>query len=147
MAKRVWRDNLQAQRHLSLPGKPISKPRQPISKALDNSALLVRSFHTTIMSFPAQFRTPSPRPPSSEHLQSSPVKPVAQHFAEHKRDEVQDYAYNKHNHQLDPFKTKKAFLGFLAVSEDILKVKTPTEAMNKFSLDNFVPAANALANP
>lgn len=97
------------------------------------------------MSFPAQFRIPSPQPPSSEHRQSSPVKPVAQHFAEHKRDEVQDYAYNKNNHQLDPFKTKKDFLGFLAVSEDTLQVKIPTEAVNKFSLSNFVPAANALA--
>ena len=93
----------------------------------------------------AQFRTPSPQPPSSENRLSSSVKPVAQHFAEHKRDEVQDYASNKNNHQLDPFKTKEAFLDFLAVSEDILKVETPTEAVNKFSLNNFVPAANALA--
>jgi hypothetical protein len=77
------------------------------------------------MSFPAQFRTPSPQPPLSEHRQSPPVKPVGRHFAEHKRDEVQDYAYNKNNHQLDSFKTKKAFLCFLAVSEDILKVKNP----------------------
>jgi len=72
------------------------------------------------------------------------VKLVAQHFAEHNRDEVQDYAYNN-NHQFDPFKTKKAFLGFLAVSEDVLKVKTPTEVVNKFSLNNFDSAANALA--
>ena len=48
-------------------------------------------------------------------------------------------------HQLDPFKTTADFLGFLAVSEHILKVETSTEAVNKFSLNNFFPAANALA--
>ena len=42
-----------------------------------------------------------PYAPSSEHCQSFTVKPVAQHFAEHKRDEVQDYAYNN-NHQHNP---------------------------------------------
>ena len=46
-----------------------------------------------------QPRTPSPQHPTKDPL-SSPVKPVSQHFAEHKRDEVQAFGYEEDLHHL-----------------------------------------------
>jgi hypothetical protein len=55
---------------------------------------------------------------------SSPVKPVVQSFAAHKREEVQKYGYDKSLHQLKDYETPEAFLKFLGVSEDVLEANT-----------------------
>src|SRR5258705_10904721 len=75
---------------------------------------------------PVQSRTPSPQHPNPTkfHL-SSPVKPVVQHFAEHKRDEVQAFGYDKDLHHLGDF-GEQDFLDFLRVDEAFLNVETPS---------------------
>jgi len=55
---------------------------------------------------PVQFRTPSPQSHPTKYL-SSPVKPVTQPYAEHKRDEVQAFVYDEGIHQVENF----TFLG------------------------------------
>jgi hypothetical protein len=52
---------------------------------------------------------------------SSPVKPVVQPFAAHKREEVQNYGYHESLHQQKIYATPRAFLKFLGVSEDLLE--------------------------
>lgn len=63
--------------------------------------------------------TPLPYP-TQGHL-SSPVKSVAQPFAAHKREEVQNYGYDKSLPQLKDYETTEVFLKFLRVSEDVLE--------------------------
>ena len=71
---------------------------------------------------PVEPRTPSPqhRISTKDHL-SSPVKPVLPHFADHKRDEVQAFGYDKDLHQLAAF-GEQEFLDFLGVDEAFLNV-------------------------
>ena len=73
---------------------------------------------------PVPSRTPSPQHPTKDHL-SSPVKPVAQHFAEHKRDEVQAFGYDKELHQLEVW-GEQDFLTFLGVDEAFINVEPPS---------------------
>ena len=72
------------------------------------------------LSNPVKPRTPSPQHPypTKDHL-SSPVKPVIPHFADHKRDEVQAFGYDKDLHQLAAF-GEQDFLDFLGVHEAFL---------------------------
>ena len=72
------------------------------------------------LSDPVKPRTPSPQHPypTKDHL-SSPVKPVIPHFADHKRDEVQAFGYDKDLHQLAAF-GEQDFLDFLGVHEAFL---------------------------
>ena len=79
------------------------------------------------LSDPLKPRTPSPQPPypTEDHL-SSPVKPVIPHFADHKRDEVQAFGYDKDLHQLAAF-GEQDFLDFLGVDEAFLNVDTPVQ--------------------
>src|SRR5260221_14742938 len=67
---------------------------------------------------PVQFRTPSPQSQPTKAYLSSPVKPVAQHFAEHKHDEVQAFGYDEAIHVLTDFQTQEEFFNFLGVSEE-----------------------------
>jgi len=103
---------------------------------------------------PVQFRTPSPQSNPKKHHQSSPVKPVVQHFAEHKRDEVQAFGYDEGIHQVKDFKTHEDFFNFLRVSEEAIKkhsgkvskmVDEKASKASDFSRENFVQAANTLA--
>jgi hypothetical protein len=104
---------------------------------------------------PIQFRTPSPHSIPTRHHLSSPVKPVAQHFAEHKRDEVQDFCYNEIIHQVEDFTTHEEFFNFLRVSEEVFRKHSgknsgksnaeASEEASDFSRENFVQAANTLA--
>jgi hypothetical protein len=72
--------------------------------------------------FPLPLLTPA-RTPSPQH---HPVKPVAQHFAEHKRDGVwQAFAYDEDLHQVGNL-LEKDFLNFLGVDEAILNVEPPS---------------------
>jgi len=57
--------------------------------------------------------------------QGSPVKPVVQHFAEHKRDEVQAFGYDEDLHHLGDF-GEQDFLNFLGVDKAFLNVETPS---------------------
>jgi hypothetical protein len=77
------------------------------------------------LSDPVKPRTPSPQHPypTKDHL-SSPVKPVIPHFADHKRDEVQAFGYDKDLHQLAAF-GEQDFLDFLGVDEAFLNVDPP----------------------
>ena len=77
------------------------------------------------LSDPVKRHTPSPqhRYPTKDHL-SSPVKPVIPHFADHKRDEVQAFGYDKDLHQLAAF-GEQDFLDFLEVDEAFLNVDPP----------------------
>jgi hypothetical protein len=77
------------------------------------------------LSDPVKPRTPSPKHPrpTKDHL-SSPVKPVLSHFADHKRDEVQAFGYDKDLHQLAAF-GEQDFLNFLGVDEVFLNVDPP----------------------
>jgi hypothetical protein len=77
------------------------------------------------LSDPLKPRTPSPQHPypTKDHL-SSPVKPVIPHFADHKRDEVQAFGYDKDLHQLATF-VEQDFLDFLGVDEAFLNVDPP----------------------
>jgi len=77
------------------------------------------------LSDPVKPRTPSPQHPypTKDHL-SSPVKPVIPHFADHKRDEVQAFGYDKDLHQLAAF-GEQDFLDFLEVDEAFLNVDPP----------------------
>jgi hypothetical protein len=77
------------------------------------------------LSDPLKPRTPSPQHPypTKDHL-SSPVKPVIPHFADHKRDEVQAFGYDKDLHQLAAF-VEQDFLDFLGVDEAFLNVDPP----------------------
>ncbi len=130
---------------------------------------------------PPVSRTPS-YSESTVRYPSSPVKEVAKHFAEHKRDEVQAFGYNENIHMLEGFKTQEQFLNFLGVPGEFLETQPPTvESVaanvepnpsnvkssrrnvkgrilpdvkpnggkqtndSKFSLQNFVSAANSLA--
>jgi len=61
--------------------------------------------------------------PTKDHL-SSPVKRVTQHFAEHKRDDVQSFGYDGDLHQLKAF-GEQEFLNFLGVGEAFLDVEPP----------------------
>src|SRR6267154_2289805 len=77
---------------------------------------------------PGRSRSPKSQP-TLEHL-SSPVKnPVRQHFAEHKRDEVQDFGYDEAVHLLKDFDTQKEVFDFLGVADELLEVspKVPRE--------------------
>ena len=77
------------------------------------------------LSDPVEPCTPSPQypRPTKDHL-SSPVKPVIPHFADHKRDEVQAFGYDKDLHQLAAF-GEQDFLDFLGVDEAFLSVDPP----------------------
>ena len=79
------------------------------------------------LSDPVKPRTPSPQHlyPAKDHL-SSPVKPVIPHFADHKRDEVQAFGYDKDLHQLAAF-GELDFLDFLGVHEAFLNVDPPEQ--------------------
>ncbi len=78
---------------------------------------------------PGRFRSRSPKSqPTLEHL-SSPVKnPGRQHFAEHKRDEVQDFGYDEAV-LLKDFDTQEEVFDFLGVADALLEVssKVPRE--------------------
>jgi hypothetical protein len=90
---------------------------------------------------PPEPRTPPPQSRPTELHPSSPVKPVASHFAEHKRDEVQAFGYKEEIHQLERFSTREEFLDFLGI--DI--PENVSEEDNTFSLKTFVLAANTLS--
>jgi hypothetical protein len=74
---------------------------------------------------PVKPRTPPPQHPypTKDHL-SSPVKPVIPHFADHKRDEVQAFGYDKDLHQLAAL-GEQDFLDFLGVDEAFLNFDPP----------------------
>jgi hypothetical protein len=85
--------------------------------------------------------SPAPLPPSGVPDQSrqytsrptgasSPVSRIAKPFAEHKRNEVQAFGYDKDIHQLKPFGTAEAFIEFLAIAEELL----PKATKKKFTL-------------
>jgi len=128
-----------------------------------------RTFPLLPSGAPVQLCTTPPPHTTQGHL-SSPVKSVVQPFAAHKREEVQNYGYDKSLHQLKDYETPEAFLKFLRVSEDLLEASakdtTPggsgkssgkskgkstasdgkaIEESTDFSRKNFVRAANALA--
>jgi hypothetical protein len=65
------------------------------------------------------------RTPSHQHHLLSPVKPVAPHFAERKRDGLQAFVYDEDLHQMGNL-LEKDFLNFLGVDEAILNVEPPS---------------------
>jgi len=79
------------------------------------------------LSDPVKPHTPPQHPyPIKDHL-SSPVKPD---FADHKRDEVQPFGYDKDLHQLAAF-GEQDFLDFLGVDEAFLNVDPPQPSGKK----------------
>ena len=80
---------------------------------------------------PVKPRTPPPQHPypTKDHL-SSPVKPVIPHFADHKRDEVQAFGYDKDLHQLAAF-GEQDFLDFLGIDEAFLNVDPPGQQSSR----------------
>ena len=68
-------------------------------------------------------------------------------FTEHKRNQVQAFAYDEDIHQLEPFKTSDAFIEFLGVPQNLLLQSEPprSTAHSLFTFDNFVQAANFVA--
>jgi hypothetical protein len=86
---------------------------------------------------PPYERTPSPS--HGDQYLSSPVR-LRLHYAENKRDEVQELALR----DLGQFKSEQEFLDFLGVPINVLKnLESPS---NKFSLGSFVQVANTLAS-
>ena len=85
-------------------------------------------------------RTPSPQ--LRPDYPSSPVKNVARHFAEHKRDEVQAFGYSQAIHKLH---VMQDMFDFLDVPEGILPHMAPSAEKSRFTRANFVLAANILA--
>ncbi|KAG8946852.1 hypothetical protein FRC04_011399 [Tulasnella sp. 424] len=67
---------------------------------------------------------------------------MAQFFAERNRHEVQAFRYKEDIHQLECFKTAKAFLKFLQIPEDRLPSK-PSGL--EFNLGGFLEAANSMS--
>jgi len=79
---------------------------------------------------PGRFPSPAPKSqPTLEHLLSPVKNPVRQHFAEHKRDEVQDFGYDEAVHLLKDFDTQEEVFDFLGVADELLEVspKVPEE--------------------
>ena len=75
---------------------------------------------------------------------SSRILNVPKFFAEHKRDQVQAFAYDEDIHRLAPFETPDAFIEFLRVPQNILQPEPPqSDAL--FTLDDFVQGANSVA--
>jgi hypothetical protein len=99
---------------------------------------------------------------------------LRQHFAEHKRDEVQDFGYDETVHLLKDFDTQEEVFDFLGVADELLEVspkvtgedsvedsakgggKSRGKAMgkakvndgdpNEFSRKNFIQASNRLSD-
>jgi len=65
-------------------------------------------------------------------------------FAEHKRDQVQAFAYDEDIHQPVPFETSNAFIEFLGVPQNLLQSEPPPSHI-PFTFDNFVDAAGSVA--
>ena len=77
---------------------------------------------------------------------SSRLRKIPLFFAEHKRDQVQAFAYDEDIHQPTPFKTPDAFIKFLGVPQNLLQSQPPRSAAHSpFTFDNFVGAANSVA--
>ena len=70
---------------------------------------------------------------------------MSKFFAEHKRDQVQAFAYARDIHQLVSFKTSDAFIEFLDIPQDCLQSEPRLSARSAFAFDNFLQAANLVA--
>ncbi|KAG9020642.1 hypothetical protein FS837_007994, partial [Tulasnella sp. UAMH 9824] len=80
-------------------------------------------------------------PPS----QSSPVTRVPPYFAEHKRDQVQVFAFNEELHELRDFESSDGFLDFLDGSSDEPIPLSSIPHIKKWSTQTFLKAANTIA--
>ena len=89
----------------------------------------------------------SATPVSGSHPagQSSRIKRIPKLFAEHKRDQVQAFAYNNVIHELVSFETSGAFIKFLEVPQKHLQSQPPRDTDSAFTFDNFLQAANLVA--
>ena len=68
-------------------------------------------------------------------------------FTEHKRNQVQAFAYDEDIHQLAPFKTSDAFIEFLGVPQNLLQPEPPQSAAHSpFTFDNLVDAGCGCGN-
>jgi hypothetical protein len=80
---------------------------------------------------------------TTEFVPSSPVNKPAEHFAEHLRDEVQRFVYDKGIHKMNDIETSQEFFSLLGVP-DSLPPNISTTA-TQFTFLGFVDAANAMA--
>ena len=107
--------------------------------------LSVRSDRRLSLQLMASSETPPATGPDELHPAgpSSRILNVPKFFAEHKRDQVQAFAYDEDIHRLPPFETPDAFNDFLGVPQNILQPEPPqSDAL--FTLDDFVQVANSV---
>ncbi|KAG8984474.1 hypothetical protein FRB90_005305, partial [Tulasnella sp. 427] len=82
---------------------------------------------------------------SAPQIDSSPVTRVPKYFAEHRRDQVQAFAYDQVLHQLHDFKSEPALLKFLqGRGEDRIPLSN-IPIINEWSPESFIEGANVLA--
>ncbi|KAG9048044.1 hypothetical protein FS837_000932 [Tulasnella sp. UAMH 9824] len=93
----------------------------------------------------AQRSTTPVRPNQVPPSHSSPVTRVPRYFAEHKRDQVQAFAYDEKLHKLQDFESPDGFLDFLHGSSDEPIPLSSIPHINKWSPQTFLNAANRIA--
>ncbi|KAG8961125.1 hypothetical protein FRC00_013191 [Tulasnella sp. 408] len=76
---------------------------------------------------------------------SSPVTRIPRYFAEHKRDQVQAFAYDEKLHKLQDFDSRDGFLDFLHGSGDKPIPLSSIPHTKKWSQKTFLDAANTIA--